>query len=60
MVILECQNLKVWKSGFDHPKRCGRFGGPWETGFRAEIPNFLKEKLRLLIQAQIAVEGHAF
>ena len=37
-VILECQNSKVSKIGFDHPKRCGRFGGPWETGFRAEIP----------------------
>ena len=34
MVILE----KLSKIGFDHPKRCGRFGGPWETGFRAEIP----------------------
>ena len=40
MVILECHNSKVWKLGFDHPKRCGRSGGPWETRFRGEIPEF--------------------
>ena len=23
--------------GPDHPKRCGRFGGAWETGFRPKF-----------------------
>ena len=34
------KNTNVSKRGPEHPKRCSSIGGPLETGFRAENPDF--------------------